>query len=101
MNSFGVVGFGALNVDKLFKVDRLSHAEEESFVISEEEICGGSAANTIVGLARLGIKCRIYRKNCDGPRGRPAARQTSVKNMSTLTGLFRSRKVTAATLWGL
>jgi ribokinase len=55
MNSFGVVGFGALNVDKLFKVDRLAHAEEESFVINEEEICGGSAANTIVGLARLGI----------------------------------------------
>ncbi len=54
MKRFGVVGFGALNVDKLFKVDRLAHAEEESFVISEEEICGGSAANTIVGLARLG-----------------------------------------------
>lgn len=55
MTPFGVVGFGALNVDKLFKVDRLAHAEEESFVISEEEICGGSAANTIVGLARLDI----------------------------------------------
>jgi ribokinase len=55
MNSFGVVGFGALNVDKLFKVDRIAHAEEESFVISEEEICGGSAANTTVGLARLGV----------------------------------------------
>ena len=55
MNRFGVVGFGALNVDKLFKVDRLAHAEEESFVINEEEICGGSAANTIVGLARLGV----------------------------------------------
>jgi len=50
-----VVGFGALNVDKLFKVDRIAHAEEESFVISEEEVCGGSAANTIVGLARLGV----------------------------------------------
>jgi len=55
MNSFGVVGFGALNVDKLFKVDRLAHAEEESFITSVDEICGGSAANTTVGLARLGI----------------------------------------------
>ncbi|NLE04720.1 MAG: carbohydrate kinase family protein [Crenarchaeota archaeon] len=55
MSAFGVVGFGALNVDKLFKVDRLAHAEEESFVISQEEICGGSAANTTVGLARLGV----------------------------------------------
>ncbi len=56
MTHFGVVGFGALNVDKLFKVERLAHAEEESFVISQEEVCGGSAANTIVGLARLGVK---------------------------------------------
>ena len=55
MNSFGAVGFGALNVDKLFKVDRLAGAEEESFVITEEESCGGSAANTTVGLARLGV----------------------------------------------
>jgi ribokinase len=55
MSGFGVVGFGALNVDKLFKVERIAHAEEESFVRSEEEICGGSAANTVVGLARLGV----------------------------------------------
>jgi ribokinase len=55
MNNFGVVGFGALNVDKLFKVDRLAHAEEESFITSVDEICGGSAANTTVGLARLGV----------------------------------------------
>lgn len=55
MNNFGVIGFGALNVDKLFKVDRLAHEEEESFVISQEETCGGSAANTVVGLSRLGV----------------------------------------------
>jgi ribokinase len=54
MARFDVVGFGALNVDKLFKVDRIAHAEEESFVQSVHETCGGSAANTIVGLARLG-----------------------------------------------
>jgi ribokinase len=51
-----VVGFGALNVDKLFKVNRIAHAEEESFVESVHETCGGSAANTMVGLARLGCK---------------------------------------------
>lgn len=54
MAGFDVVGFGALNVDKLFKVDRIAKAEEESFVQSIHETCGGSAANTIVGLARLG-----------------------------------------------
>ncbi len=54
MKTLDVVGFGALNVDKLFKVNRLSGAEEESFIETHEEQCGGSAANTSVGLSRLG-----------------------------------------------
>ena len=56
MKRFDVVGFGALNVDKLFKVNKIVAAEEESFIDSCVETCGGSAANTIVGLARLGRK---------------------------------------------
>jgi len=56
MTQFDVVGFGALNVDKLFKVGKIASEEEESFVTGFEEACGGSAANTIVGLARLGCK---------------------------------------------
>jgi ribokinase len=56
MAGFDVVGFGALNVDKLFKVNRIAAAEEESFILSHSESCGGSAANTIVGLARLDCK---------------------------------------------
>ena len=56
MNQFDVVGFGALNIDKLFKVNKLASAEEESFIGSYVETCGGSAANTIVGLSRLGCK---------------------------------------------
>jgi len=57
MSRFDAVGFGGLNVDKLFKVNKIAAAEEESFIIDCEEACGGSAANTIVGLARLG--CRV------------------------------------------
>ena len=56
MTRFDVVGFGALNVDLLFKVNRLARAEEESFIQDYTEACGGSAANTTVGLARLGCK---------------------------------------------
>lgn len=51
-----MVGFGALNVDKLFKVDKIAVAEKESFIEETSESCGGSAANTAVGLARLGCK---------------------------------------------
>ena len=56
MKRFDAVGFGALNVDKLYKVNRIAHEDEESFVKEIFEACGGSAANTIVGLARLGLK---------------------------------------------
>jgi ribokinase len=56
MNTLDSVGFGALNVDKLFRVNRIAAAEEESFVVDYSEACGGSAANTMVGLARLGCK---------------------------------------------
>ena len=53
---FDVIGFGALNVDKIFRVPKIAHEEEETFVLNVEETAGGSAANTIVGLARLELK---------------------------------------------
>jgi ribokinase len=66
MSSFDMVGFGALNVDKLFKVNRLAKAEGESFIEDYAEACGGSAANTAVGLARLGCKVGFIGKvGCD------------------------------------
>jgi len=66
MSRFDVIGFGALNVDKLFKVNKLAEAEEESFIEDYAEACGGSAANTAVGLARLGCKVGFIGKvGCD------------------------------------
>ncbi len=66
MSRFDVIGFGALNLDKLFKVNKLAKAEEESFIEDYSETCGGSAANTAVGLARLGCKVGYIGKvGCD------------------------------------
>ena len=70
MTKFDVVGFGAFNVDMLFKVNRLAGAEEESFVEDYTEACGGSAANTIVGLARLGCKVGFIGKVADDREGK-------------------------------
>jgi len=53
---FDVICFGALNLDRLCRVDRIAREDEESTVIEVEEYPGGSAANTAVGLARLGLK---------------------------------------------
>jgi ribokinase len=70
MTVFDAVGFGGLNVDKLFKVNKIANAEEESFIIDCEEACGGSAANTIVGLARLGCKVGFIGKVADDREGK-------------------------------
>ena len=54
--AFDVVGFGALNLDKLFKVNMIAKKEEEASVLDFKESGGGSAANTVVGLARLELR---------------------------------------------
>jgi ribokinase len=70
MTKFDAVGFGALNVDTLLKVNRLAGAEEESFIEDYTEACGGSAANTVVGLARLGCKVGFIGKIANDRNGK-------------------------------
>jgi ribokinase len=55
MAKIDIVGFGAMNIDHLCQVDELVVDGEHS-VKNFESIPGGSAANTIYGLARLGFK---------------------------------------------
>jgi len=50
------IGFGALNVDKIYLVNKIPKAEEEAYVKDVKVFAGGSASNTIVGLSRLGLK---------------------------------------------
>jgi ribokinase len=69
MTKFDVIGFGALNVDTLLKVDKIAGAEEESFIHDYAEACGGSAANTMVGLARLGASVGFVGKVADDHEG--------------------------------
>ncbi|MBS7634437.1 carbohydrate kinase family protein [Candidatus Bathyarchaeota archaeon] len=64
-----VVCFGALNVDKLYKVDKIAKAEEESVILDFKEAPGGSAANTAVGLARLGVKIGYIGKVAEDREG--------------------------------
>jgi len=64
-----VVGFGALNLDKLYRVNRIARAGEEIFVKGLTISPGGSAANTVVGLARLGARTGYIGKLADDPEG--------------------------------
>ena len=56
MKKLDVIGFGALNIDKLYTVNKITHEDEEAFITNFNQFCGGSAANTIIGLSRLQIK---------------------------------------------
>lgn len=49
------MGFGALNLDRLYRVNKIAGEDEEAHITDVHESCGGSAANTIIGLTRLGL----------------------------------------------
>jgi ribokinase len=54
MSNIEVVGLGALNIDHLYQVERI--LEDGEVVVNwAETFAGGSAANTIHGLAKLGV----------------------------------------------
>ncbi len=91
MTRFDVVGFGALNVDTLLKVDKIAGAEEESFIRDYAEACGGSAANTLVGLARLGCKVGFVGKVADDHEGKLQIDCFQTEGVDT-DGIIRSPK---------
>lgn len=54
MATIEVIGLGALNIDYLYKVERILD-DGEAVVEESRASPGGSAANTIYGLAKLGV----------------------------------------------
>jgi ribokinase len=65
-----VIGLGALNMDYLYRVGRLLE-DDEAVVTESISSPGGSAANTIFGLARLGLKtgfAGVVGDDADGKR---------------------------------
>ncbi len=99
MKRFDVVGFGALNVDKLFKVNKIAGAEEEGFIIDCEEACGGSAANTIVGLARLRCKVGFIGKVAEDREGKMLIEDFCNEGVDT-GGIVLTKKGRSGTVMG-
>lgn len=64
-----VFGLGALNVDHLYRVERII-GDGETIVEEHKLSPGGSAANTIYGLARLGISTGFVGAIGDDDEGR-------------------------------
>ena len=55
MSKIDVIGLGAMNMDRVYRVERILD-DGESLVEEAKSFPGGSAANTIYGLAKLGVK---------------------------------------------
>ena len=55
MSNIEIVGLGALNIDHIYKVERILD-DGEAVVTEAASFPGGSAANTIYGLAKLGVR---------------------------------------------
>jgi sugar/nucleoside kinase (ribokinase family) len=99
MKQFDVIGFGALNVDKLFKVNAIAHAEQERFVKNFTEAAGGSAANTIVGLARLDCRTGFIGKTAQDNEGKLLIDDFAREGVN-LDGIIRSEKGRTGTVMG-
>jgi ribokinase len=69
LNNIEVVGLGALNMDHVFRVERIL-ADGEAVVDDTLSSPGGSAANTIYGLARLGLSAGFVGAVGDDAEGR-------------------------------
>lgn len=69
MNKIQVVGLGALNIDHIYEVERIV-VDSEAMASSAASFPGGSAANTISGLARLGIRTGFVGAIGDDDAGR-------------------------------
>lgn len=88
-----VIGFGALNMDKIYSVDSIPTKDEEVFVTNLKLHPGGSAANTIVGLKRLKVRAGIMGKvgnDEDGDLLIEDFREEGVDTTSILRGEGRS-----------
>lgn len=80
---FEVIGFGALNVDQLYLVDKIASKDEESFIKNNQSACGGSAANTIIGLSKLGIKTSYIGKIANDKEGLMLLRNLQKEDVDT------------------
>lgn len=80
---FEVIGFGALNVDHLYHVDSLAAKDQESFIKNKSSSCGGSAANTVIGLSKLGITTSYIGKVANDSEGKMLLDNLEHENVDT------------------
>jgi len=95
--SFDVVGLGALNVDKIYAVPRLIRDGGEK-VIGTAVAAGGCAANTVYGLAKLGLQCGFVGAVGDDPEGQVIAQSFAEVGVDTSHVVMKPGRTTGTVL---
>ncbi len=90
MNAIEVIGFGALNMDHIYKVERIL-IDGEAPVADYHVALGGSAANTIYGLAKLGVRTGFLGVVGDDEQGDMLLRD--LENVGVDTGQIRLKEM--------
>jgi len=86
---YDVVGFGAINMDKLYQVNKIAKEDEEVYIKDIDISCGGSASNTLIGLSKLNLNTAIIGKVAKDEEGQLLFRNLKNEGVNT-TGLIRS-----------
>ena len=80
---FDIIGWGALNVDRLCKVNEFAPEDGETFIYEETKSCGGSASNTIIGTAKLGLNAGYIGKIGKDSNGKMMKEYLEKNNVNT------------------
>ena len=81
--TFDIIGWGALNVDRLCKVNEFAPTDGETFIYEETKTCGGSASNTIIGASKLGLNSGYIGKIGNDSNGRMMKDYLEENNVDT------------------
>lgn len=80
---FDIIGWGALNVDRLCQVNEFAPTDGETFIYNETKSCGGSASNTIIGTAKLGLQTGYIGKIGKDSNGKMMKEYLEENNVNT------------------
>lgn len=80
---FDIIGWGALNVDRLCQVNQFAPSDGETYINNETKSCGGSASNTIIGMAKLGLNTGYVGKVGSDSNGKMMLNYLKNNNVNT------------------
>jgi ribokinase len=97
MNNMDVIGLGALNIDNIYRVECILE-DGESLVNDARSFSGGSSANTIYGLSKLGIDTGFIGAVGNDNPGKSIIRDFNKLGVETSYIVVKERERTGITL---